>query len=136
MKFVDGKIVFNEKEKRMFDRYNPNIFSIIVWLDRQGFFKANGIKIGRMNGKDFSHDPKNFENVVYYDDKTNPRCIMHLFDFYHKKLCAGFSCSFDEQIPSKCCMCTRWSEVTGKEEISRKNSYPDLTNIHSGITVV
>lgn len=136
MKFVDEKIVFNEKEKRMFDRYNPNIFSIIVWLDKQGFFKANGIEIGRLDGRCFSHNPEDFRNVVYYENKTNPRCIMKLFDFYHEKLCNGFSCSFDEQIQSKCCMCTRWSEITGKEEISRKKSYPDLINIHSGITVV
>ena len=136
MKFVNNKIVFDEKEKKMFDKCNPNIFSIIVWLDKQGFFKANGIGIGRMNGKDFDHDPENFVNVVYYENNTRatPRCIMKLFDFYSKKLCAGFSCSVGG--PLKCCMCTRWGEITGKEELSRENSYPDLINIHSGITVV
>ena len=136
MKFVDEKIVFNEKEKRMFDRYNPNIFSIIVWLDKQGFFKTNGMELGKIGGKDFSYNPEDFQNVVYYKNKkrNNPQCILKLFDFYSDELCVGFCCSTGDF--SKCCMCTRWSEVTGKEKIKKEKSYPDLINIHSGITVV
>lgn len=137
-------VEFSGKELQLFDKKNPTLFSICMYISR------SCILPGRFNTLDNHRpieSPEDLLNGVTYETTERTMCPIRVF--FGKKIqdaiCGKCACRIDNDWIYPCCLERTWNEVMGKQEIvdytvhsmdERIQRLKDSIKIHQGIKVV
>ena len=137
-------VEFSERELKLFDKYNPTLFSICMYISRSGILPG---KFKTLDKDEPITKPIDLIGGCTYKTDAQTACPVTMF--FGKKvqnlICENCSCRIWEEFPNSCCLEMTWKEATGKQKMEKYYKLPlderfkrlkDFVKIHKGIKVV
>lgn len=137
-------VEFSERELKLFDKYNPTLFSICMYISRHGILPG---KFKTLDKDELITKPIDLIGGCTYKTDTRTACPVTMFfgQEIQDLICKNCSCRIWEKFPESCCLEMTWKEATGKQEMGRYHNLSlgerfkrlkDFIKIHQGIKVV
>lgn len=138
-------VEFSEKELRIFEKRNPTLFSICMYVSMSGILPG---KFKTLDKRELIKKPEDIiHGCTYETDKKNHFCPIYMFFGGHiqDNVCKDCSCRIWREGLDVCCLERTWKEATCSQAMKdytrfsinrRIERLKDSYKIHQGVKVV
>ena len=137
-------VEFSERELKLFDKYNPTLFSICMYISRCGILPG---KFKTLDKDELITKPIDLIGGCTYKTDMQTACPVTMFfgQEVQNLICEKCSCRIWEKFPESCCLEMTWKEATKQQKMEDYSKLPlkkrlkrldDLSKLHIGIKVV
>lgn len=137
-------VEFSERELKLFDKHNPTLFSICMYISRCGILPG---KFKTLDKDKLITKPTDLIDGCTYKTDMQTSCPVTMFfdQEIQDLICGDCSCRILENSHDFCCLETTWKEATKQQKMKDYSKLPlrerlkrldDLSKLHIGIKVV
>lgn len=137
-------VEFSERELRLFDKHNPTLFSICMYISRRGILPG---KFKTLDKNELITKPADLIGGCTYRTDAQTSCPVTMFfgQKVQNLICKNCSCRIFEEFPNSCCLEMTWKEAIKQQRMEDYSKLPlnkrlkrldDLSKLHIGVKVV